>query len=161
MIERFLPHERHASVYSIEYQKLWQCGIRGLVFDLDNTLGPHRFSEPEEKLVQLINQLSDHKFRAAFLSNHNGQGREHLEEHFKNVTVLFNAQKPLRDGYQKVLELFELKPEQTAMIGDQLFTDIWGAKRCGLYTILVSPVAPQSDPISIRGRRWLEKFLLR
>jgi hypothetical protein len=163
MIERFLPDERQASAHTIDYQKLWQRGIRGLVFDLDNTLGPHRFTEFDKKSIELVSQLCEQGFQVACLSNHNGTGREKLQTYLnkKSIRIIFNAKKPLPSGYKKILTLFGFSAEQTAMIGDQLFTDIWGAKRSGFYTILVNPVAPESDPLSIRARRWLEKLLLR
>jgi hypothetical protein len=161
MIEKFLPDERCPSVYAIDYETLWNKRIRGLIFDLDNTLGPHRFTTPDEKLVQLVKKLQSRGFQIAFLSNHNGQGRERFQTEFKKVSVLFGAKKPLRVSFQKVLGLLQLAPQETAMIGDQLFTDIWGAKRCGLHTILVDPVDLRSDPISIRWRRWLERCLVR
>jgi uncharacterized protein len=68
--------------------------------------------------------------------------------------------KPKTHGYARLIALLRSSPAQTVMIGDQLFTDIWGAKRTGLYAILVAPVSPASDSLWAKLRRPLERWLL-
>jgi hypothetical protein len=160
MIERFLPDERHRSIFTIDYESLWRRGRRGLIFDLDNTLGPQDFAGLDERVWELIAGLRGQGFRVGLVSNHRGQGRDWIQQRLDGVPVCFSAKKPLRSGIRRVLQALELHPAQTAMIGDQLFTDIWGAKRCGLYTILVEPLDPSPERLWTRGRRWLERKIL-
>lgn len=161
MIEKFLPDERQQSIYTIDYEALWQKGFRGLIFDLDNTLGSHNFSVLDESVFALLEKLKRQNFRIAFISNHNGGGRQWMNQKFDGTPLVFHAKKPFRSGFLRILQALQLKPEETAMIGDQFFTDVLGAKRCRLYTILVEPVDMQSDTLQMRCRRWLERRLLK
>ncbi|MBI1741596.1 YqeG family HAD IIIA-type phosphatase [Candidatus Acetothermia bacterium] len=161
MIEKFLPDERQPSIYTIDYEALWQKGLRGLIFDLDNTLGPHNFSVLDESVFTLLEKLKRQNFRMAFISNHNGEGRQWMNEKFDKMSLIFHAKKPLRSGFLRTLQTLQLKPEETVMIGDQLFTDILGAKRYGFYTILVDPVDERTDTWPIRWRRLMERRLLK
>jgi HAD superfamily phosphatase (TIGR01668 family) len=160
LTRKFLPDERTVSVYSVDYTALRQQGIRGLLFDLDNTLGPHRFLNLEERACDLIRQLEIQGFRIALISNHSGHGRERMGEKIPGILIFFNAKKPFRSSFERALAALQISSQETAMVGDQLLTDVLGAKRCGLYTVLVEPVDPRSDPLSIRWRRWVERKIL-
>lgn len=161
MIERFLPDERRDSVYEVDLQALWDRGVRGIIFDLDNTLGPWGFTNLDGQALRLLQTVKARGFRLGFLSNHEGNGRETLLPSLDGNPIVFDARKPARAGFEKLLERLQLTPKEAAMVGDQLFTDVWGAKRLGLYTILVQPVAPEREGPFVRLRRWLERLILR
>ena len=57
------------------------------------------------------------------------------------------------------MDLMGTTPENTLFVGDQLFTDVWGAKRAGIYSILVKPIHPKEE-IQIVLKRYLEKIVL-
>ena len=161
MIERFLPGERRDSVYEVDLEELWDRGMRGIIFDLDNTLGPWGFSNLDGQALRLLQTVKKRGFRVGFLSNHQGNGRETLLPSLDGDPIVFDARKPRIAGFQQLLERLQLVPHEVAMVGDQLFTDVWGANRLGIYTILVRPVAPEREGPPVRFRRWLERLILR
>jgi len=161
MMRKLLPDERHDSVYDLDFEKLWARGVRGIIFDLDNTLGPWGFARWEERALVWLGAVKARGFRVGFLSNHEGEGRERLLESLDGNPIVFDARKPRLAGFRRVLEKLNLPPSEVVMVGDQLFTDVWGAKRLGLYCILVRPVAPEREGPLVRLRRWLERFILR
>jgi len=76
-----------------------------------------------------------------------------------NSPYIYKANKPSKRGYKKAMELLEVKDTQTAFVGDQIFTDIWGANSAGVYSILVDPISPKEE-IQIVLKRYLERIVL-
>ena len=72
---------------------------------------------------------------------------------------VYKADKPSRKGYLEGMEKMGTRLENTLFIGDQLFTDVWGANRAGMYSILVKPMDPHEE-IQIVLKRYLEKIVL-
>ena len=145
-------------VGAIDFGALWAAGYRGLLFDVDNTLVPHGADSTPE-VDALFAQLKDLGFRCLMLSD-NGPAR--LRRFLRNIDADFidNAGKPRKKGYREALRRLGLPREQVVMIGDQLFTDILGANRCGIPNILVRYIGydPDADP---GKRRRLEAKILR
>lgn len=160
MLEKLLPDERRDSVYELDLEGLWNRGVRGIIFDLDNTLGPWGFSELDGQVLRFLQSVKTQGFRLGFLSNHEGDGRQRLLASLDGQPVVFKAGKPCAAGFRRLLQRMDLPPKQVAMIGDQIFTDVFGAKRLGLYTILVRPVDPTREDIFVRFRRFLERIVL-
>lgn len=75
------------------------------------------------------------------------------------VQYLFKAGKPGRAGYEQAMQMLQCDVTNTLFVGDQLFTDVWGARRCGIYSILVQPIA-RHEEIQIVLKRYLEKIVL-
>ncbi|HEY9574636.1 MAG TPA: HAD-IIIA family hydrolase, partial [Lachnospiraceae bacterium] len=125
--------------------------------DIDNTLVPHGFSA-DERAIRLFKRLKELGFACCLLSNNQ---KERVERFNKAVHVHFieNAHKPSTKNYKKAMELMGTKKEDTLFVGDQLFTDIYGAKRSGLANILVRPIHPKEE-IQIVLKRYLEKLVL-
>ena len=145
------------SVFHIDYPKLYQMGYRGILFDIDNTLVHHGDdATPEvEELFQALHKLG---FTTLLLSN-NGEGR--VRRFIKNIDTLFicNADKPKNGGYQRALDMMQLRRSEALCIGDQIFTDILGANRSRIDSILVHYIAvPGERKIGIRRR--LEQVIL-
>ena len=140
MLKRFYPDEYLDSTYSIDFKQLFEEGYRGLIFDIDNTLVPH--GAPADYTL-FWNQLP------------------RVELFNKDVQVHFieNAHKPSVKNYRKAMEIMETNVKNTIFIGDQIFTDIYGAKRAGIRTILVKPIHPKEE-IQIVLKRYLEKIVL-
>lgn len=161
LLSSLRPDEIRPSIYAIDYGHLWRAGYRTLIFDIDNTLGEwgcHALPEPAQALLR---ELDAYGFTVGFLSNDGGETRPQLRDQLDSWPVLWRAGKPRTHNYKNMLQLLKTKETETVMIGDQLFTDIWGAKRVGLYAILVAPVSPASDSLWAKLRRPLERFLLR
>ncbi len=160
-LRKLLPDERLPSVRHLDLHALERRGIEGIVYDLDNTLGAWGFTHFAEETLRHLEAVKKRGFQLGFLSNDHGEGRHHVKESLSAHPLLFNAKKPRRAGYRAILEHFKLLPHQAAMVGDQIFTDILGAKRVGMYAIMVDPVAPEIEEPQVRLRRFLERQILR
>ncbi|MCS6903243.1 MAG: HAD-IIIA family hydrolase [Candidatus Bipolaricaulota bacterium] len=161
MWKNLCPDEVRPSIYAVDYERLWQMGYRALVFDIDNTLGSWGCQRLEERSVHLLEGLAQRGFRLGFLSNNRGLDREALVAQVAPHRVLWNAQKPRTHGLQALLQHLSAHASEAVLIGDQIFTDIWGAKRAGLYAILVAPYDPKSDSLGAKLRRPLERWILK
>lgn len=158
MFEKFFPDETVSSTYEIDFQRLYQQGYRGILFDIDNTLVEHG-KGADTKAKKLFRELRDTGFECCLISNNKKQRVSSFNEQI-GVHTVFNAHKPSRKGYYEAMELMGTGKENTLFIGDQLFTDIWGAKRCGIRNILVKPI-DKHEEIQIVIKRCFEKIILK
>ena len=157
MIERYMPDIYQKSIYYINYDKLYKKGVRCLLFDLDNTLIPPHVNKPTKRLKKLFDELKDKGFKIIIMSN----SPKHRIEPFKsqlNVDACAFALKPRRDKYEKIMEKFKYKPTEVAAIGDQLITDVLGANKLDITSVLVNPLTEHDYTITIFSRI-IEKFL--
>ena len=157
MFEMFFPDEYVASTYVIPFDKLYEEGYRGLIFDIDNTLVPHG-APADKRAKKLFAKLKEIGFEACLLSN-NKEPRVKMFNEDVQVNYIFDAHKPSVKNYQKAMELMGTDLSNTIFVGDQLFTDVWGAKRTGIRNILVKPIHPKEE-IQIVFKRKLEKIVL-
>lgn len=157
MFRMFYPDAYVASAYVIDYELLYRKGYRGIIFDIDNTLVPH--GDPaDERAIRLFERLRTTGFATCLISN-NQEPRVKPFAQKVGSRYLFNAHKPSVKNYKKAMELMGTDEETTLFVGDQLFTDVWGAKRTGIRSILVKPVYPKEE-IQIVLKRYLEKIVL-
>ncbi|MCL6581542.1 MAG: YqeG family HAD IIIA-type phosphatase [Firmicutes bacterium] len=157
--ENLVPHEYCRSIYDIDLEGLRARGITGLILDLDNTLAAWRFGEPEPRLAAWVARAKEGGLRPYIVSNDLGP-RVELFSRYLDIPGLARAGKPRRRAFRQVLRELGLRPEQCAVVGDQVFTDILGAKPLGLHTILVVPVSDR-EFIWTRLVRRLERLLVR
>lgn len=157
MFDKFYPEQWINSTYEIDFEKLYKKGYRGLIFDIDNTLVPHG-APADERAIALFKRLKELGFSCCLLSN-NQRERVQMFNVAVNVFAIENAHKPSRKNYLKAMELMKTDLSNTIFIGDQLFTDVYGAKRTGLANILVKPLNPKEE-IQIVLKRYLEKIVL-
>lgn len=157
MFETFFPDDYVASTYVIPFEKLYGEGYRGLIFDIDNTLVPHG-APADERAKKLFTRLKEIGFDCCLLSN-NHEPRVQMFNQEIQVHYIYDAHKPSVKNYQKAMELMGTDLHSTIFIGDQLFTDVWGAKRAGIRNILVKPIHPKEE-IQIVFKRQLEKIVL-
>ncbi len=153
----FFPDDYRDSAYGIDYEEFYREGYRGLLFDIDNTLVPH--GQPADpRAVRLFENLREIGFKSCFLSNNQ---RERVESFNRPIGESFieNAHKPSIANYRKAMEYLGTDTSNTLFIGDQIFTDIYGAKRAGIRNILVKPIHPKEE-IQIVLKRRLEKIVL-
>lgn len=135
---------------------LKQEGIRGIIFDLDNTLLLwHEQQAPRETLT-LIENLKAQGFSLCILSNGYSR-RVQTVAHSLQIPCVCRALKPLRRGFKQALQCIELKPEEVAVIGDQLYTDVLGGNRSGCFTIWIPPQS-KNEFVGTRLTRILEKW---
>jgi len=154
-----VPDYYYDSIFLIPYQELWQKKIRGLIFDIDNTLTPFDKQLPPSKVVALLKRLERMGFRICLLTN-NTNGRLKRFNANLNLDGFANAAKPLARGVRKSMEKMGTSPAHTAIIGDQLLSDIWAGKNARITTILVKPMT-ERDFFFVHAKRVIERLLLR
>ena len=157
MFKTFYPDEYVESTYVIPFEKLYEEGYRGAIFDIDNTLVAHG-APADDRAKELFVRLKSLGFDCCLLSN-NGEDRVKMFNEEIQVNYIFKAGKPSVKNYQKAMELMGTNVTNTIFVGDQLFTDVWGAKRTGIRNFLVKPIHPKEE-IQIVLKRVLEKVVL-
>lgn len=157
MFEMFFPDAYVASTYVIPFDKLYEEGYRGVIFDVDNTLVPHG-APADARAKKLFAQLKELGYECCLLSN-NKEPRVKMFNEEVQVHYIFDAHKPSVKNYQKAMKIMKTDTSNTLFVGDQLFTDVWGAKRTGIRNFLVKPIHPREE-IQIVFKRKLEKIVL-
>ena len=157
MLECFYPDVYISSTYQIDFQKYYDSGYRGIIFDIDNTLVPHG-APADTRSIRLIESLKKMGFQILLLSN-NKEPRVKMFNDAVHVHYIFKAGKPGRGGYRKAMEQMGTNEKNTLFVGDQLFTDVWGARNTGIFSILVQPI-DKKEEIQIVLKRYLEKIVL-
>lgn len=157
MLKTFYPDYAITSAYEIPYEELYERGIRGLIFDIDNTLTEHG-KPATERAIALMDRLKKIGFRVCLLSN-NKEARVKMFNEKIQVDYIYKAGKPGRGGYVHAMEKLGSTVSTTVFVGDQLFTDVWGAKRAGIEAWLVEPI-DKHEEIQIVLKRYLEKPIL-
>ena len=131
--------------------------IKLVIFDIDNTLVRH--GEPADaRAIALFEHLKELGFSCMLLSN-NKEPRVKMFNDAVNVNYIFKAGKPKTANYCKAMDVLHTDTTNTIFVGDQIFTDVYGAKRTGIYGILVKPIHPKEE-IQIVFKRKLEKIVL-
>ena len=157
MFRCFFPDEYLDSAYVIDYDRLYREGYRGLIYDIDNTLVPHG-APADERAIALFAHLRELGFGYCLLSNNQIERVSSFADAI-GAQFIENAHKPSVRNYKKAMELLGTDTGNTIFIGDQLFTDVYGAKRSGIRNILVKPIHPKEE-IQIVLKRYLEKIVL-
>lgn len=157
MLENLYPSEYIDSVYEMDFKKLYDAGIRGVIFDIDNTIVPHG-APADAAAKKLFERIHMNGLDTCAISN-NQEPRVKLFADDVGTKYIFNAHKPSVKNYYRAMELMGTTAEQTIFIGDQLFTDVWGANRAGIHSVLVRPIHPKEE-IQIVLKRRLERPIL-
>ena len=127
------------SVKEITLQMLEQNNIKGLILDVDNTLIDFDKKMPEG-VKEWAENLKQNNIKLYIVSNSNH--KEKVENTAKTLEIPYTyfAKKPLKSGLNKAKKNMELPSEQIAVVGDQIFTDVIGANRTKMFSILVKPI---------------------
>ncbi|MBS3937462.1 MAG: YqeG family HAD IIIA-type phosphatase [Peptococcaceae bacterium] len=154
-----LPKLYVESIFCLDLEKLKALGIDTIITDLDNTLVPWVEHEANPTLLAWLEQLRARGFKVCLVSNALEQRIAHFRQ-VLGIPGLSKANKPSRRAFLQALDLLGSRPEQAAMIGDQVFTDVLGGNRLGLYTILVVPLC-RREFLGTRVLRLVERVILR
>lgn len=157
MLKSFYPSAYYDSAYEIDYAGLYTAGYRGIIFDVDNTLVKHGAPVTGQARA-LFERLRELGYETCIISNNREQRVRPLAEAVQSKYIS-KAGKPSPAGYLKAMELMQTEPAQTFFVGDQLFTDVWGANRAGVKSLLVKPVG-RHEEIQIVLKRVLERIVL-
>ncbi|WP_130836790.1 YqeG family HAD IIIA-type phosphatase [Lachnoclostridium sp. Marseille-P6806] len=151
------PNEIVPSAYHIDYGRLYDEGFRAVIYDIDNTLVPHG-ALPDGRAAALFAHLHSLGMKAALVSN-NKEPRVRRFAEAVDASYVAKAHKPSPSGYRRAMELMGTDRTNTLFVGDQIFTDVLGARRAGLYSVLTRPIHPREE-IQIIVKRLLEKPVL-
>ena len=156
------PDQQVESIAEIDARALYDRGIRAIAFDADQTLCRYHGAGIHDRLLMNIEVMRGlFADRLCIISNCTDKRREELIERFPLCVVPVRKRKPSPDPYREAERHFDIPPEQWAFVGDRILTDIVGANRAGWHSILVPPLAPETDPWFIAMARSYERLLWR
>jgi hypothetical protein len=147
------------SVYNIDLKKLKKIkNIKGIIVDLDNTLVAWGKKEVSQGIIDWVKEAKSLKFKLCIVSNTNSKRVAELAKIF-NIPYHSKYFKPFSVAFNNGLKILDTKKTETVVIGDQIFTDIYGGNRLKLLTILVTPIV-KKDSIGTFLHRNFEKFII-
>ncbi|RJQ33142.1 MAG: YqeG family HAD IIIA-type phosphatase [Actinobacteria bacterium] len=158
MFNKLIPDDYYHSIYDIDLDYLVSIGMKGIIADLDNTLIPRQQNHTSEQLQEWLFRAKKIGFQICIVSN-NWKNRVGAIAKKLELPLVARAKKPSKIAFNKAISILKIKEEQTVVIGDQIFTDVLGGNRSGLYTILVVPLDGK-EVFATRIARKLENVVL-
>ncbi len=149
------PDLETATLPDVSLEDLWRRNFRGLIIDLDNTVCGYHESELAPGVREWVLAAKARGFALVLVSN-NFRERVAAVGAQLDVPAVPNALKPLPQGFLLALRHLGTRRDQTVVIGDQLFTDVLGAKLLGLHAVLTQPLVPKDFPLT-RVLRLMER----
>ncbi len=153
------PNEYLDSVKDISLELLNKNNIKGLVLDVDNTLINLDRKMPVG-VSDWAKELKSKGIKICILSNSNKIEKVTAVAKIIDVPYIFFGKKPLKSGFKRAQALLKLESENIAVVGDQIFTDVLGANRCDMFSILVKPIE-EKDYLLTKIKRPFEKFVIK
>lgn len=146
-------------IADIDIDSLVSQGIAGIIIDMDNTLAPWRSTEIPPLHIEWVKKVKSHGIKLCILSNAASDIRVQPAADLLGVPFITKACKPLAVGFTRAAKLLDLPMNKIAVAGDQVFTDIWGGNRLGIFTILTNPLSKREAVITLVLQRPLERLL--
>lgn len=159
MLSKFIPDGHFPTYAALTPALLREAGVRVLLLDIDNTLAPYEVPVPDDALRAWFAALGEAGIRVAFVSNNN-RARVELFNRDLGYPAYPRAGKPSRRSLRRALSDLGAVPSEAALLGDQIFTDVYAAKRLGLHAYTVPPIRDKRDPFT-RFKRLLERPVYR
>ena len=155
----FMPDACLGRHTELTVERLRADGVRALVLDIDNTLEPYENPDATEQTLLWLRSLTEAGIRIAFVSNN---GRERVERFNRpfSFPYYYKAKKPFAVNIRRALVDMNVKAEEAALMGDQIFTDVLAAHNAGLRAYLVPPIKDKTDVLT-RFKRLLERPILK
>ena len=141
-----IPRGVYPSITHISPKALAEKGVKLVLADLDNTLVPYQVTEPSPAVAAWKEGLEAQGIQLFLLSNSRKPGRAQKFAEQLGIPYQGHSGKPRRAGYLRAMERMGAAPEETVMVGDQIFTDILGANRAGVIPLLVKPIRLAGNP---------------
>ena len=160
-MKNFFADAYFNSILDITADYLKERNLFGLVLDIDNTLIGHDVPTPDEKVIKHLRTLEEGGIKLCVVSNNS---EERVKSFCEKIGVSFYVSKALKPrfiGYEKASQEMKLPLLNIAAVGDQVFTDVWGAKRAGCFSILTKPIHKGNEGFFIALKRILEKPFIR
>lgn len=155
----FVPDYYFDTVYEVTPELLKKHGVKGLILDIDNTLVPYEIPEPTEGNLAWLKLMHENGIKTAFVSN-NHKDRVELYNQKLGCPAFYDSGKPFKKACRRALDAMELAPDEIAIIGDQVFTDVLCGRNAKLkLAILVKPIKDKTN-LFFKSKRLLEKPVL-
>lgn len=154
-MQKLLPDAYFKSVKDVTVHHLNSMKIRGVILDIDDTLSGHNIELFDDDIHQWIDTLKKDGIKICLLSN-NSKERAEKAASALGLSGIGCARKPLKSGFRAAAKLMGVSLAETCVIGDQIFTDILGGNRLGLYTVLVDSITAHSS-LFFRFKRFVER----
>lgn len=159
MFEKFYPTFVFDKVENIPFELFKKERISAVIFDMDNTLVDHKYRY-NKKVKEWLKELKRKDIKVCILSNSPKTNKVKSIGRELSMKYLYNAFKPWSFGFKRAIELLDEKKENIVIIGDQLFTDIYGGNRFGIKTILVNPIE-KKEFWGTRIKRPIERLIIK
>lgn len=159
MLRIFYPDMYVPSILDINPDELRKHGINTVLLDLDNTIVPRDRDSFSPEIKKWLTGMLERGFKLCIVSN-NSTARVNKLARPLNIPCVVRAIKPLPGAFRRALGLLNATASETAVVGDQIFTDIWGGNRLGMFTVLVVPMPGKEFWGTKLVNRRLEKLLL-
>jgi HAD superfamily phosphatase (TIGR01668 family) len=163
MKKNYKPTTYAKDIYSINYQKLLNQNINILLFDIDNTIGDNTDKTPNQKAIELFKKLKKDGFQIFIISNAFKKRAIRYGKVLDTKAYYFSI-KPLKRQYIRIIKENKLSNENIAAIGDQLLTDILGANKMKIVSILVDPISKNESILTkinrIKENKLIKKYNL-
>ncbi len=158
MYERFYPHRTAKNVFELDEKFYTSNNIKGVIFDIDNTLVTHDTKTPPKEISDYFKFLENLGIKIAIASNNH---RERVETFSKDLgyTYISRAWKPFKKNLKRIKKEFNLPENEICLVGDQIFTDIYGGLRMKFYTVLVTAVG-ENETKFVAFKRIFEKAVM-
>jgi len=160
VLKKLVPSMTVDSIHDIPLAQLWDKGVRGIIADLDNTLVGAKEPLATPDVVRWLERVRKNGFRLVIVSNNT---KIRVSQFANPIVVPFihSAHKPSSKAFRKAMDIMQLEPGQTAVVGDQLLTDVLGGNRLGLFTVLVQPISPKDEGVFTKLNRKIERLVRR
>ena len=162
MKKKLIPDKYYKTINDIPYTELYEKGFRLILTDLDNTLISYKETDPTPELYEWLKMVNEIGFEVIIVSNSKKYRVEYFAEKL-GVKFVKYAQKPLKKGLKRALKIASRKYDRSEVleIGDQIMTDVFGSKRCKLYTIIVKAIDRKTEVWTTKINRKLERHFLK
>jgi len=159
LFEILIPKVYVDSICNIDLKKLKKVkNIKGIIVDLDNTLVAWGKKEVSQRIIDWVKEAKRLEFKLCIVSNTNSKRVAELAKIF-DIPYYSKYFKPFSIAFNNGLKILDTKKTETVVIGDQIFTDIWGGNILKLLTILVAPIA-KKDSLGTFLHRNFEKIII-
>ncbi len=156
---KLFPDDYIESVYDVDFEALYRAGYRGIIFDIDNTLVEHG-APADFHAIRFFGYLRKCGFKTLLISNNKEYRVKTFAEAVLADHYIYKAGKPMKKAYIRSIRTMGIKRSEALFIGDQIFTDTWGASRAGICSVLVKPVHKWKEEPQIILKRLLEAVVL-
>ena len=160
MLSKLLPYQIFDKFDDITPEYLTSLGVKFLFSDVDNTLAPYEVPEPDERIRAWLDSLKNAGITVILVSN-NHSDRIELFNRTLGLAAYADCKKPGKKRLGEIMKTHDAVAENSAFLGDQIFTDVLSARNLGIKIALLVPPIKDKLTLFFRFKRWLEKPIIR